>query len=119
MREWDLDNLFEWHAIPDIRWPHFWRVFEHLIIQFNPWVWEVIKSLARHLPCSSCKRWLLRYFDSNPFPDNRRDALEWLIVAHNYVNKMNWKKEYSFMDWLKEISKPMVEYLDNYEEENS
>lgn len=57
-----------------------------------------IRSVSHVLPCASCQYHFKEYIRNYPienYLDSKNNFIEWLIIAHNNVNRKNGKRQFS------------------------
>lgn len=113
-----IDDMMEWNEDKRLWWPHVRYVLESIIINYDnkkksdrKHFLQFIESLINLMPCEECASHFQAYVRANPIPWNRKDILDWLIIAHDNVNEHLWRDRLWFVDWLKNISLRITEKL--------
>lgn len=113
-----IDDMMEWNQDKRVWWPHVWSVLESIIINYENWnkndrkyFIQFIEALINLMPCEECAWHFQHYIRENPIPWNRKDILNWLIVAHDNVNEHLGRDRLWFVEWLRNISMRILDRL--------
>eukprot|EP00933_Yihiella_yeosuensis_P054982 TRINITY_DN53600_c0_g1_i1.p1 TRINITY_DN53600_c0_g1~~TRINITY_DN53600_c0_g1_i1.p1 ORF type:complete len:213 (-),score=50.65 TRINITY_DN53600_c0_g1_i1:108-746(-) len=75
---------------------------------------NLLEALPLTLPCPTCGRNFAKWMKENPVTDDilssREKMVDWMIAAHNDVNKRNKKKIYTKAEVLAEYTKAFNKY---------
>ena len=94
---------------PEFWGPYFWKSLHLLIIglpdeltsDHRQAITDYFNSLLYLLPCKACRQHYALYFEESPVNVSTKKALwQWSVNLHNYVNKSNKKKEYTYDEAL-------------------
>ena len=89
---------------PEIWGPHAWILLHTITFNYpeNPCLEDknnirsFFKYFSYQIPCNKCKNHFIKYMNKNPLTNellkSKDDLTDWLIDAHNRVNKRNKKK---------------------------
>ena len=94
---------------PTIWGPHLWFYMHTLSFNYPVYpndndkkdYYNFFLNLTKILPCIKCKTHFKDFFDKNPIEPyliNRDKLIEWVMNAHNNVNKLNNKTEWTLDD---------------------
>jgi hypothetical protein len=111
---------------PDIWGPPGWKFIHYVTMGYTNNPSEDIKrkyynyfhALKHVIPCSICSNHFAQHLEKLPLTDevlsSRNNLMKWGIDMHNFVNKMNNKKEYTY----DEAILLMMNGFNNYETSN-
>lgn len=106
-----IDDMMIGNTDARVWWPHVWATLESIIINYEnnnktdrKFLIQFIEALIALMPCEECAWHFQQYVRQNPIPWNRKDILDWLIVAHDNVNEHTGKNRLWFVEWLRNIS---------------
>jgi hypothetical protein len=100
---------------PDVWGPYGWKFIHYVTLGYpnNPTetdkknYYNYFHALKYVIPCPICSKHFEENLEKSPLTEDvlstKMKLVEWGIIMHNYVNKKNGKKEYSFDEGLKEI----------------
>lgn len=124
---------------PDVWGPHGWKFIHYITLGYpvNPTdedkkkYFNFFHTLKYVIPCSICGNHFKENLEKTPLDENslstKMKLIEWGIKMHNHVNKVNFKKEYTFEEGLKVlltnrescyIEKEQVDTFENKESNN-
>lgn len=102
---------------PEIWGPHAWFFLHTITFNYpdNPNkedkinMKDYIYSFSKIIPCYTCKKHFMEQLKETPITDNvlnsREKLIDWMINAHNVVNKRNGKKVWTTDEVMKYYSK--------------
>ena len=115
---------------PEVWGPHAWIVLHTITFNYpeTPCLQDknnirlFFKYFSYQIPCNKCKNHFIKYMNKNPLTDkllsSKDDLIDWLINAHNKVNKRNKKRLYSreeVISYYEELYNPSYKsYFYNY-----
>jgi hypothetical protein len=115
---------------PEVWGPHAWIVLHTITFNYpeTPCLQDknnirlFFKYFSYQTPCNKCKNHFIKYMNKNPLTDkllsSKDDLIDWLINAHNKVNKRNKKRLYSreeVISYYEELYNPSYKsYFYNY-----
>ena len=92
---------------PEVWGPHAWILLHTVTFNYpeNPClqdkdnIKQFFKYFSYQIPCNKCKNHFIKYMNRYPLTykllSSKDDLIDWLIDAHNKVNKRNNKKIYT------------------------
>ena len=97
---------------PTVWGPHLWFVMHTMSFNYpkeptpndKQNYYNFFYNLTTILPCNDCRKHFIDFFKQNPIQNyliNRDKLIEWVMNAHNNVNKMNNKPQWTLDQVLK------------------